>query len=91
MRGGERELPRHRPSARGVLRRAHHGVVPAVLLNVRVDPDDLDRLTREAEARGVTRSELVRSALASALPDVPWRFAQDTDDQGSTPHPPGGP
>ena len=82
-----------RPSARFVRRRAHHGAVAAgVLLNLRVDPDDLDRLTHEAEARGVTRSELVRSALATALPDVPWRFAQDTSDQGSSnPHPPGGP
>ena len=41
------------------------------ILNARVTPDTLDRLTVEAERRGITRSDLLRQAVASILDPSP--------------------
>ena len=41
------------------------------MLTARLDPETLDRLTDEAERRGITRSDLLRQAVASILSTPP--------------------
>lgn len=60
--------------------------MPTPLLNARVSPDVVAGLDAVAEAAQVTRSDLVRAALAELLDD-PARFLARLDDTAQEPRP----
>lgn len=78
-----------RPSARAVRPRAHYGAMRSgQVFNLRLPPTDIAALAAAAEDRGVSRSELVRRALAEAMPEVDWTFTQDTAEPVAAHHKP---
>lgn len=58
------------------------------VFNLRLPPTDIAALAAAAEDRGVSRSELVRRALAEAMPEVDWTFTQDTAEPAAAHHKP---